>query len=132
MDSRDKTVGESFGGSDVTSEQHPFQCLAATDQTMKLLDSAGAGKRPDPHFGHADPGVIGHQPEIAGNRHLAAAAQREAVNCGNHPYRQSFDAIEACGYPLQIAIAQGKTAPADTGIAFCPADQIPPPATAPP
>ena len=62
--------------------------------------------------------MIGHQAEIAGNRHLAAAAQREAVNCGNYRYRQSFDAIEDCGYPQQIAIAERKAAHADTGIAF--------------
>ena len=35
----------------------------------------------------SDPGVIGHQPEITGERHLATAAQCEAVNRGDYRYR---------------------------------------------
>ena len=105
-----------LAGGDVTAEQDPFQRLAAADQAMQLLDPAGPGQCPDPHFRHADLGVIGHQPEIAGQRHLATAAQRKTVDRGYHRDRQGLDSIEHLGDPLQIPIAQRESAAADAGV----------------
>jgi len=111
-----EAMGDRFRGRDVAAEQNPFERLAATHKAMKLLNASGAGECSDPHFGHSDPCVIGHQSEIAGDRHFAAAAQCKAVDRGDRRYRQSLDTIEDGGDPLKVVIAQREAARTDARI----------------
>ena len=101
---------------DMAAEHDPFERLAAPDEAMKLLDPTGAGERADPGFRHADFGVVRHHAQIAGERQLAAAAQREAVDRRDDRYGQGLDAIEELGNPPQIVVAQRKAARADARI----------------
>src|SRR3546814_8036542 len=82
--------------SDVCSSdlQDPLQRLAAADMADQLLHAAGTGNGAELHFGQADAGSGGHQAKVAGQGEFAAAAEREAVDGGDHRIGLLFQAVE--------------------------------------
>ena len=54
------------------------------DQPAQPLGAAGAGDDPEQHLGLAELGVLGGEPDVGGQRQLAAAAERVAGDRGDH------------------------------------------------
>src|SRR6267378_1973760 len=62
-------------------------------EARQALRSTGTRDQPQVGFGLADRGaaIVDHQPVIAGERQLAAAAQGMAVDCGDQWLREALD-----------------------------------------
>ncbi len=59
----------------------------------KPLRAAVAGNQSELHLGLAELGIVARQTHGAGHRQLAAAAECEAVDAGNHRLAKIFDGI---------------------------------------
>src|SRR5258707_366572 len=64
------------------------------DQARPALRSAGAGQQAELDFGLAELRRLRGDPEGAGERRLAAAAEREAVHRGDHGFAEVLDQLE--------------------------------------
>ena len=59
-----------------------------TDRARQALRAAGARQQAEFYFRQAKPGVLGRDPEVAGERDLETAAERGAMNGGNDRFRR--------------------------------------------
>ena len=72
---------------------------AGADDTSHTLGAAEAGDDAQAHFGLAELGLLGSQTDVAGQGHLAAAAQSETVNSSDGGLLHQV-------HPQQDAVAQ--------------------------
>ena len=71
----------------VAGEDH-LGARMTPDAAREPLGAAEAGDDPEVHLGLAEPGLLARVDEVAGERELAAAAEREAVHRGDGRDRQ--------------------------------------------
>ena len=72
------------GGGDVVAGQHVAHGDLERDVAREAVDTTGSGHQADSRLGQAEAGVVGGDDDVAGHRHLAAAAEGEAVDRGDH------------------------------------------------
>ena len=71
-----------------------LQGPAFADQARQALRAAAAGKEPELHLGLAELGAFHRDPDGAGHRRLAAAAERKAIDGRDHRLAEIFDEVE--------------------------------------
>jgi hypothetical protein len=71
-----------------------FQGAILSDQPRQPLRSAAAGKESEGDFGLAELRGVDRDPDRASHRGLATAAERKAVDCGDHGLAEILDEIE--------------------------------------
>ena len=71
-----------------------LQGAAFADQARQALRAAAAGKETELHLGLAELGAVHRDPDGAGHRRLAAAAERKAVDGRDHRLAEILDEIE--------------------------------------
>ena len=64
------------------------------DQARQALRAAAARKEPELHLGLAELGAFNRDPNGAGHRRLATAAERKAVDRRDHRLAEILDEIE--------------------------------------
>ena len=64
--------------------QHQVHRLGLADRARQALRAAGAGDDAELDLGLAELGAVGGDDEVAHHRQLAAAAEREAGDRGDH------------------------------------------------
>ena len=64
------------------------------DQARRALGTAVAGQDPQVHLVLTEPRVLASDPNVAGHRELATAAEGEAVDASDDGFAQAFDAAE--------------------------------------
>ena len=79
---------------DHLSGEDQLQRASLADQPRQTLRSAAAGNEPERDFGLAEFRGLHRDPDGAGHRRLAAAAEREAVDRRDHRLAEVFDEIE--------------------------------------
>ena len=84
------SASASRGADRVAGDDHP-QRLFRADQARQALGPAGAGQQAELDLGQADPRRRRGDPEMAGERHLEAAAQRRAVQRRDDRLRHRLD-----------------------------------------
>src|SRR5258708_1499590 len=81
-------------GADRPAGKNELQRAALSDQARQALRAAGAGQQAELDFGLAELRRLRGDPEGAGERRLAAAAEREAVHRGDHGFAEVLDQLE--------------------------------------
>ncbi len=71
-----------------------MQGPAFADQSRQALRAAAAGKESELHLGLAELGVFRRDANGAGHRRLAAAAERETIDGGDHRLAEIFHELE--------------------------------------
>ena len=83
-----------LGGGHVLAGEEHLERAAAADQPRQPLRAGIAGDDPEVDLGLPEPRRVGGDPERAGHRQLAAAAEREAVDRGDHRFAEVLDQVE--------------------------------------
>ena len=78
----------------ISPERMSLQGPAFADQARQALGAAAAGKETELHLGLAELGAFNRDPDGAGHRRLAAAAERKAVDRRDHRLAEILDEIE--------------------------------------
>ena len=82
------------GGADLLATSDPLVGVVGADEPRQADGAAEAGHNPEFHLGKPNPGVLGGDAEIGGDRKLEAAAEGETVNGRNRGKRQVFNGVE--------------------------------------
>ena len=83
VDVLDEAALERLVGVDHAAGQDQLLGVADVGRAGEPLGAAPAGDDPEVDLGLAEVGVLGREPDVAGQRHLAAAAERVAVDGGD-------------------------------------------------
>ena len=99
--SRDAFVGEAEGHRllhrvELPPDDHVQRRLDA-DEPRQALRAPRAGQDAEGHFRQAEPRAGGGEPHVARQRHLHAAARRDAVDGGDHRLRRRLDLVQDRG-----------------------------------
>ena len=84
----DQAVLERLGGADRIAADDHLDRELGTDRARQPLGAAGARQQAELDLGQAQPGVLGGDAEMAGERDFEAAAERGAVNRGDDRLRR--------------------------------------------
>ena len=79
----DEPDGERLGGAHDPAGEDEVLGLRRPDEAREALGAAGAGDDAEEDLGLAEPGVVGRDAEVAGERDLAPAAERVAGDGGD-------------------------------------------------
>ena len=93
----DQPDGERLGGADLAPREDHLLGPGRADEPGQPLGAAPTGDHPEQHFGQAQPGVLGADPEVAGQRQLQPASQRVAVDGGDGGPGQTGQGPERAG-----------------------------------
>ena len=83
----DQAVLERLRGADRIAADDHLDRQFRTDRARQALRAARARQQAELHFGQAEPGILGRDAEVAGERHFEPAAKRRAMNGGNDRLR---------------------------------------------
>ncbi len=100
----DQAVLQRLGGPDRIAADDHLDRKLRTDRARQTLRAAGARQQAELHFGQAEPGFLGRDAEVTGQRDLEPAAERGAVNRGH-------DRLRRCS-PSRPALRAGPAASA--------------------
>ena len=93
-DTVDEADPARLGRVDEASAEEQFQGAALPDQPRQPLRAGEAGNEPELDLGLAEPRRVGRQPDRAGHRQFAAAAEGEAVDRGDDRLAEPLDQVE--------------------------------------
>ena len=93
-DAVDQADPQRLGGVDHAAAEDEFQRPALAHQPRQALRAGEAGHQAELDLGLAELRGVGREPQRAGHRQLAAAAQGEAVDRGDDGLAQLLDQVE--------------------------------------
>ena len=80
----DQPVGERLGAADVATRRHHLERHRHADEAGEPLRAAGPGQEPEVHLRETELRRRQRHPVVRAQRHLEAAAERRAVDRGDH------------------------------------------------
>ena len=108
-DAVDEADAMRFDGGNLLARQQQLQRATSADEARQALRGGVAGDQPEVDLRLPEPGRVRSDPQRARHRQLAAAAERVAVDGGDHGLAHLLDEIEhVLAAPGVIAAAVGR------------------------